>query len=133
MQRRLLVLVLIAVVAVACARSGKAGVDAPTNEFLSDVPVEVENRNFLDLTVYLLQSGSRQRLGTITGSSTGTVLIPRKFLRGYAGDLRLLGDPVGSASTIVSDAVLIRPGEHVHWIIDKAGRFGMTSSIAVVQ
>lgn len=133
MHARVFFLVLFAAFAIGCARSGKAGVDAPTIEFLSDVPVEVENRNFLDLTVYLLQQGNRQRLGTITGSSTGTLLIPKKFLRGYAGDLRFMGDRVGSAEAIVSDAINIRPGEHVHWVIEKVGRYGTTSSIAVVQ
>lgn len=131
MHRRYFVVFLLAIT-VACARR-KANPDEPVPEFLADVALEVENRNFLDVTVYLIQHGNRQRLGTVTGSSTATVMIPKQFLRGYSAELRFLADPVGSPNAVVSDAVSLRPGEHIHWTLDKVGRSGMQSSIAVVQ
>ncbi len=132
MQRRWFLAVALAAVSAGCSRS-KASVEQLAPEFLADVPLEVENRNFLDMTVYLLQQGSRQRLGTVTGASTSTVMIPKRFLRGYFGELRFVADPIGSRDAVVSDAVSIRPGEHIHWTLDKIGRSGIQSSIAVVQ
>lgn len=134
MQRRwflALALVLIAQ-SVGCRRP-KGEVEQPVAEFLADVPLEVENRNFLDVTVYILQQGNRRRLGTVTGSSTGTVMIPKELLRSYAGELRFVVDPIGSRNTVVSDAVSIRPGEHIHLTLDTIGRSGIRPSIAVVQ
>lgn len=132
MNRRCFLVVLFATFALGCARR-KANPDELAPEYLADVALEVENRNFLDVTVYLLQQGNRQRLGTATGSTTTTVMIPKRFLRGYAGELRFIADPVGSPVAVVSDAVSIRPGEHIHWTLDKVGRSGIQSSIAVVQ
>ncbi len=132
MQRRSFFAIFLAALSADCTRT-KANVDQPAPEFLADVPLEVENRSFLDLTVYILQQGNRQRLGSVTGASTTTVMIRKQFLIGYSGELRFLADPVGSPNFVVSDAVSIRPGEHIHWTLDKVGSAGIQSSIAVVR
>jgi len=132
MQRRWFLAAALAVLSAGCARS-KTNVAQPAPEFLADVPLEVENRSFLDVTVYILQQGNRQRIGSVSGASTTTVLIRKQLLVGYTGELRFIADPVGSPNAVVSDAVSIRPGEHIHWTLDKVGSAGVRSSISVVQ
>ncbi|MBC7790943.1 MAG: hypothetical protein H7Z74_13435 [Anaerolineae bacterium] len=131
-HRRFLTFALVLIAfGVGCKRP-KPDMDQAPQEF-TDIPLEVENRSFLDVTVYLLQQGNRQRLGMASGASTTTVMIRKQFLIGYSGELRFIADPVGSPNTIVSDAISIRPGEHIHWTLDKIGSAGIQSNIAVVQ
>jgi hypothetical protein len=73
--------------------------------------VHVANNNFADITVYVVQSGMRWRLGTVTGLSRQQFRMPR--LSSDAGDLHLLADPVGGARSYLSPPVRVHPGETV--------------------
>lgn len=73
--------------------------------------VHVANNNFADITVYVVQSGMRWRLGTVTGLSQQAFRLPR--LSYDAGDLHLLADPVGGARGYLSPPVRVHPGEAV--------------------
>jgi hypothetical protein len=48
--------------------------------------VQVANNGFSDVTVYVVQSGMRRRLGTVTGLSQQRFLLPRPAVRVRAGD-----------------------------------------------
>jgi len=78
--------------------------------------LRVRNQSFLDHNVYVLQGGSRARLGTVTGNSTRVLRIPPAFVQPGAL-LRFLADPIGSNATPVSDQILVSPGDEVQLTI----------------
>lgn len=74
--------------------------------------LEVDNRGFADMTVYVINAGQRIRLGTATGNSTTKLTIPPSVLTG-ARQLQFLADPIGGRRTAVSDQIYVSPGDQV--------------------
>lgn len=74
--------------------------------------VRVANNNFSDVTIYVVQSGMRLRLGTVTGLSEEQFTLPRRFAT-YTMEMHLLADPVGGSRAYMSPAVRVRGGEEV--------------------
>lgn len=74
--------------------------------------VRVANNNFLDVTIYVVQSGMRLRLGTVTGLSEEQFTLPQRFAT-YTIEMQLLADPVGGSRGYMSPAVRVRGGEEV--------------------
>lgn len=93
--------------AAACARPEKPSLGKPPPAAV----VRVANNNFADITVYVVQSGMRWRLGTVTGLSRQAFRMPR--LAYDAGDLYLLADPVGGSRSYLSPPVRVQGGEAV--------------------
>lgn len=90
----------------ACASTSSTRDDQPRTYLV------VDNRNFMDMTVYVWRGAQRRRLGTATGSSTTRLLIPSSVIFGPT-TLRFQADPVGGRATPVSMEVLVSPGEEV--------------------
>lgn len=68
------------------------------------VEVQVDNHNFLNVTIYAAAGGVDHRLGDVTGKSTGRFSInPRQV--SMVGGLRLRVDPIGSARIFTSETV----------------------------
>jgi hypothetical protein len=93
--------------ATACYGKGK---NAP-------VPVErttlvVENRAFLDHDIYVVRSGQRIRLGTVTGNSKATFTIPASVV-GAVTSLRFIADPIGAPRQPVTEEITVSPGDRV--------------------
>ena len=78
--------------------------------------VRVENRNFLDMNVFVLRSGQRVRLGMVPGTSTRVLVIPQSLIFGSTS-LRFLADPSGSRQTPISDDIMVRAGDQVTMVI----------------
>ncbi len=78
--------------------------------------VRVENRNFSDMTIYVLRAGERVRLGTVTGNSKQVFVVPEYLLTGVSS-LRFLADPIGGRETPISQEITVTPGEEVELII----------------
>ena len=74
--------------------------------------LKVENRNYLDHTIYVLRGSERIRLGMATGSSTTTFRIPPNIIFGGT-QLRFIADPVGARGAPVSEAITVQPGDEV--------------------
>lgn len=108
---RFALLVLVALLFSACAASREAG---PRLE--SKTTLRVENRNFLDMKIYILRGAERIRLGTVPGGGTELLVIPDDVLIG-AGLVRFLADPVGSNKTPISEEIYVHPGEEVELVI----------------
>jgi hypothetical protein len=108
-----IVLAAAALLLAACAPSATGGAPggSPRRETAPST-VTVDNRNWLDVTVYVVQGTSRIRLGMVTGMGSATFHLPRS-LQAYPGQVRLLADPVGSNHAYLSDAVQLRPGQRV--------------------
>jgi len=85
---------------------------APSGETV----VQIDNQNFNDMNIYLLDEGDRVFLGAVNGLSTGTLAISRA-----AGSssfrVRLLADPIGSSIPITTPSLSVGPGQTVYWTI----------------
>ena len=125
MRRRLLAgLTGLTALALGCD-SGRATPSEPTPQPAAEqeakVPsgetvVQIDNQNFNDMNIYLLDEGNRVFLGAVNGLSTGTLAIPRA-----AGSssfrVRLLADPIGSSIPITTPSLNVGPGQTVYWTI----------------
>jgi hypothetical protein len=99
--------------AAACAETIQEAED-PGMAAGNAVFVRVENNHSLDMSVYAVTNGDlRVRLGTVTGFSTARFRIPEGV--GGAADLRLLADPIGSISGLLTDRILVSPGDEIVW------------------
>lgn len=81
--------------------------------------VRVENFNWNDVTVYVVQNGVRTRLGTITSMSTGSFRLPAQVLAS-TGNVRLLADPIGSSRGYMTEPILVRAGSQVSFNVQNS-------------
>lgn len=78
--------------------------------------VEVENRHWADMTIYVDRAGSRSRLGTVSTNQTRTfelssVVVPP------GTSVAFVADPVGSADTYSSPRTAVGPGDRYRWTL----------------
>ena len=78
--------------------------------------VRVENRGWTDMTIYVLPSAQRIRLGLATANSTTVLRLPRNLVFG-ATQLRFLADPIGGSRTPISENITVTPGDEVTLLI----------------
>ena len=74
--------------------------------------IKVDNRAYLDMTIYVLRGAERVRLGQATGASSSTFVIPADVVQ-TAMPLRFIADPVGSSRAEISEQINVRPGDEV--------------------
>lgn len=109
-------LALLCVVA-ACGHGGRSQGEEPNLEPEPEpAEVHVENRTWSDLTIYLLRSSSRIRLGFVTSMDTVTFTLRDEWVRG--GPLRLIADPIGDLAEFASEPLSLRPGDWVEWRVE---------------
>ena len=68
------------------------------------------------MTIYVVRSGQRIRLGTVSGTSTQKLVIPPSLIFG-ATPLSFVADPIGSSRTATSWELTVQPGDEVTLII----------------
>lgn len=107
---------LIAATTTACARRSAGGDIAPG----TGATLRVDNQAFQDVNVYVLRSGQRTRLGTVTGLTTRTFALPRMVV-GAGVTVRFLADFIGSSRAPVSEEVLVWEGDEVELRIPPTG------------
>jgi len=90
-----------------CATSGRKEQDSDEQQ---GAAVEVENDNYLDMTIYLLRGAQRFRLGTVTGHSTKVFPIPA-YVVASSPNLRFLANPVGSNQNPISQDISVSEGD----------------------
>ena len=101
--------------ALAAACSGNTKED----EAAEPVPptyVKVENRAYLDMTIYVYRSSQRIRLGVANGNNTTKLLIPSNLIFGST-PLRFQADPIGANRQPTSQEISVSPGDEVLLII----------------
>lgn len=74
--------------------------------------LRVDNQAFLDVNVYVLRSGQRTRLGTVTALTRHTFVLPSTVV-GTAVRVQFLAAFIGSSRAPVSEEVLIWEGDEV--------------------
>jgi hypothetical protein len=75
--------------------------------------LRVENRNFYDMTIFLVRYGSRTRLGLAPGNTTSNFEFPSQFLESGSGTVRFEASPVGSAGRAFTQELSVQPGDLV--------------------
>lgn len=91
----------------ACSKQGSAPVDPMAPAF-----VEVQNQGYLDMTIYVIRSGQRIRLGQVSGNSTATFELPRTVVNPGL-PIRFQADPIGGNRTPFSQEIGVSPGDTV--------------------
>jgi hypothetical protein len=102
----LLALTLVTGVA-SCSKQPSAPVDPMAPAF-----VEVQNQGYYDMTIYVIRSGQRIRLGQVSGNSTATFELPRTVVNPGL-PIRFQADPIGGNRTPFSQEIGVSPGDTV--------------------
>ena len=93
--------------ATACSKQPAAPVDP-----MAPAYVEVQNQAFYDMTIYVVRSGQRIRLGQVSGNSTATFELPRTVVTPGL-PIRVQADPIGGNKTPFSQEIGVSPGDTV--------------------
>lgn len=99
----------------ACARNPKPGQAIAVSD-TARTTVRVQNQSLLDVNVYVLRSGSRVRLGTVTSLSTAVLTIPRALIA-VVTPVRFISVPIGGNRAPVSEEITVSPGDQVGLLI----------------
>lgn len=103
---RLLAVGALALVNAACG-AGQAGVEGPEPGLAREVSIEVENQNFNDARIYLLEFGRRTRLGNVPGNTT------RVFrFRSVPQQVRFRIDFIGGGE-LTTTGIEVSPGDEL--------------------
>ena len=110
MLRSLALVLLLAAFTLSCG-SGK-----PAARGSKKTTLQVENRNFNDMTIYVIRESLRQRLGVVSGNTTRTFPLP-DFIVAGGRTLRFQADPIGGRARPISQDITVFPGDTVFFII----------------
>jgi len=103
-----LLLIYMAACTTAAGRRQAASVERTT--------LRVNNQSVLDMTVYVLKSSQRIRLGLAGGLNTTVMTIPPTVIFGST-PLRFQLDPIGSNRAPVTETISVSEGEEVEMTI----------------
>ena len=82
-----------------------------------DVPLEVDNHNWLDMVIYVIHDGERTRVGTASASSQTSFTLPARLV-GQSHEVRLLGHPIGGEGAALTETVTVQPGQYIAWTLE---------------
>ena len=97
-------------------RSGSDGSPFSMRRGNQSVALEVDNNNFLDITVYAIGAGATFKLGDVAGKSIRTFRIDPQQVSMVSG-LQLQVDPLGSAREYLSPVVYPDRGAEVVLVV----------------
>jgi len=80
------------------------------------VVLTVVNHHPLNVTVFNVAQGRRDRLGEVTAAATASFRLHIRRLPG--SELRLLADPIGSTNTTTSELLRVGAGDTVEWVLE---------------
>jgi hypothetical protein len=80
-----------------------------------EIPVQIDNQNFSDMDIYVVESGQRLLIGQ-AGGLTKTTLTIKNASRGD-GRIRLLAEPLGAARRIATPTLVVPRGQSIFWTI----------------
>jgi hypothetical protein len=115
-MRTLRLLRLLAPIFLVACSAGSRDEEAPSPA-AGPATLQVENQNFLDMTVYVVSGSHRQRLGVARGNTTTSLTIPDRLIRGGATPLRFVCDPIGGQGLPVTEEIVVLPGDVVELVI----------------
>jgi hypothetical protein len=119
----LLVIVLALPLAGACSRATEGQTERETlYQTESAVTIRVVNNSRLDAAVYLVHDGARERMGSVTASSS--VSFPVRGRTFATGEFTLVAEPIGSRRTLTSERLSATQGTVFTWTLDTDLRRG---------
>jgi hypothetical protein len=74
--------------------------------------VVVQNNNWLDMVIYVMNGTQRTRLGSVNSMSSARFRVTDALSGGY-GQLRLVADPIGSNRAFALPMINVVPGAEV--------------------
>jgi hypothetical protein len=80
------------------------------------VTVQVTNRNWRDLRIYLIRAGTRQRLGMVTSMNTKEFAVPHRLVVPGAS-MHVLAEVVGSTERVRTEEVRVERGLVIDWLV----------------
>jgi hypothetical protein len=90
--------------------------------------LEVTNKNWEDLLVYISKGESEMRLGIVPGLSTRTLFVPASFIASGTG-FQLVAGPRSAPRRYISQPFDASPGRSIYWIVD----YHITTSSVTVR
>jgi hypothetical protein len=114
-----------------CARTGRPEPRVPSpgvaveDDGSEGATLEVDNSSIFDVRMFVVRGSHHVRLGLVTSGATAEFPIPGSML---GRSLTFYAEPVGSPARQRTDAVYVRPGQHVKLGLEKRLR---SYSIAV--
>lgn len=100
-----------------CFFGSKAEVSPEDPSSSADVPLQVFNHHWLDVTIYVIHDGQRTRLGVAGGSAETHMVLPSRLL-GVGRDIQLYGDPIGSSERAITEVIVVQPGQFIEWSLE---------------
>lgn len=83
----------------------------------SETLLEVENHNWRDVVIYLMNGNQSQRLGMVGGVSTKDFVFQYRQIA-TGGRVRLRAHPVGGQGSFTSEDVVIQSGQGLKWTLE---------------
>lgn len=80
------------------------------------VTVNVINHHQLNVTVFNVASGRRDRLGEVTAAASSSFKVHLRRLANR--EMQLLADPIGSSRTTRTELLRVDAGDTVSWILE---------------
>ena len=102
----MLAVALSVVTSAACGKRASGAVERPTTTLL------VDNQSSFEMTIYVLRSSERVRLGTARAINETRLRIPAGMVFGPTL-LRFQADPIGARRTPTSSEILVNEGDVV--------------------
>jgi hypothetical protein len=102
----------LALLSVGCHHGATPGSPDPQ----AQTTLRVQNRNFLDMDVFVLRGGQRIRLGMVAGLSSQVFTIPADIVRS-SPQLQFELHPIGGRANPRSETISVRPGDEVNLIV----------------
>jgi hypothetical protein len=106
----------------ACAKSRSSDESAPAPAADAGMTLYVANHNLLDVRVFLLRDGQRQKIGVVPSMASRVFQVTTGELGG-AYELQLLADPIGSRESFSTDPIPIQAGAIIEWQVEKDLKF----------
>jgi hypothetical protein len=103
--------------ACSCFIGSKAPDPAAASEWSGEIPLQVVNHHWLDVTIYVIHDGQRTRLGVAGGSAQTRMMLP-SYLLGIGREVRLYGDPIGSTERAITEPIIVQPGQFIEWLLE---------------
>jgi hypothetical protein len=82
-----------------------------------NIPLEIDNHNWLDVIVYVVRDGQASRVGIASASSSASFSLPARML-GQGREIRLWGHPIGGTGGTLTETVVVQPGQWIEWTLE---------------
>jgi hypothetical protein len=111
-RRRCIALILV-FASQGCARLRSPGIPEDETDV---VTINVVNHHLLNVAIYNVVQGHRDRIGEVTSAAAASFRIHLR--RVVAGELQLYADPVGATRGVTSELLHLTAGDRVDWTLE---------------